>query len=136
MPSEGGRGEADDGGRVVRKATHGNGCAGLACAFVTSRNSFLRWIARSGDDGNPGVKSHSGLMPDALITLAHFAVSSVMCFANSAGVFGAIATAPSSERRFLIVGSLIAPLNSLLSVSMITGGVFLGTPKPTHAFAS
>ena len=79
---------------------------------------------------------HSGLMPEALITLAHFSASSAMCFANSAGVFGGIATAPSSARRFLIAGSPIATLNSLLSVSMMTAGVFFGTPKPIYALAS
>ena len=79
---------------------------------------------------------HSGLIPDALITLAHFSASSAMYFANSAGVFGAIATAPSSARRFLIVGSPIAALNSLLSVSMIAVGVFYGTPNPIQALAS
>src|SRR5262249_54803069 len=79
---------------------------------------------------------HSGLMPDALMTLAHFSASSAMCFANSAGVFGAMATAPSSARRFLIAGSAMAELNCLLSVSMIAAGVFFGTPKPIHALAS
>src|SRR5258707_1549126 len=76
---------------------------------------------------------HSGLMPEALITLAHFSASWAMCLANSAGEFGGIATAPSSARRFLIVGSPIAALNSLLSVSMMVPGVFFGTSKPSHA---
>ena len=75
-------------------------------------------------------------MPDALITLAHFSASPAMWLANSAGVFGGIATAPSSARRFLTAGSAIAALNCLLSVSMTAAGVFFGAPKPIQALAS
>src|SRR5262249_5688251 len=79
---------------------------------------------------------HSGLMPDALITLAHLAASSAIYLANSSGELCGIAIAPSSASRALIVASAIAALNASLSRSTIGTGVFFGTPKPIQAVAS
>src|SRR5262245_27791591 len=78
---------------------------------------------------------HSALMLAARITLPHFSVSSAMCLAKSAGEPGS-AVAPSSAIRALILGSARAALISLLSVSMILVGVFLGAPMPNQALAS
>src|SRR5262245_48453033 len=78
---------------------------------------------------------HSGLMFAARITLPHFSVSSAMCLAKSAGEPGS-AVAPSSAIRALILGSANAALISLLSLSTISVGVFLGAPMPNQALAS
>jgi hypothetical protein len=43
---------------------------------------------------------------------------------------------PRSARRALILGSAIAALISLLSLSMISTGVFLGAPTPVIVLAS
>jgi hypothetical protein len=64
-----------------------------------------------------------------LTTLAHFSVSSTKSFPNSAGVPPS-SVAPMSTSRARIAGSESAALNSLLSLSMISGGVFLGAPTP------
>src|SRR5947208_2993142 len=78
---------------------------------------------------------HCGLMPANLITLAHFSVSSAISFPNSAGDPGS-ATPPRSASRAFMLGSARAALISLLSVSMISAGVFLGAPRPITALAS
>src|SRR5262249_53346769 len=78
---------------------------------------------------------HSGFMPANLITLAHFSVSSAMSFPKSAGEPGSTVP-PRSARRALILGSSRAALTSLLSLSTILAGVFLGTPTPYHVVAS
>src|SRR5882724_4356627 len=78
---------------------------------------------------------HSGLMPANLITLPHFSVSSAMSFPKSAGE--PPSTVPSrSAIRALILGSARPALISLLSLSTISGGVFLGTPSPYTKLAS
>src|SRR5262245_17411405 len=82
-----------------------------------------------------GLPRQSGLMLAARITLAHFSVSSAISFPNSAGDPGS-ATPPRSARRAFILGSSRAALTSLLSVSMILAGVFLGAPIPYQKLAS
>src|SRR5262249_52739665 len=77
----------------------------------------------------------SALMPANLITLAHFSVSSAISFPNSAGDPGS-ATPPRSAGRAVILGSSRGALTSLLSVSMILAGVFLGAPIPYQKLAS
>src|SRR5215469_2879620 len=75
-------------------------------------------------------------MPANLITLAHFSVSSVISFPNSAGVIDIGAT-PKPTRRVLILGSAMTALISLLSFSMILVGVLGGTdPVPTARFVA
>src|SRR5215813_637021 len=78
---------------------------------------------------------HSGLMLAARTTLAHFSVSAAMSLAKSAGEPARIVP-PSSASRALIFGSATPAFNSLLSLSMISAGVFLGTPTPCQPLAS
>ena len=63
------------------------------------------------------------------ITLAHFSVSSAMSLPKSAGETGKH-RAPKSASRALILGSARPALISLLSLSTISAGVFLGAPTP------
>src|SRR5262249_47404481 len=72
---------------------------------------------------------HSGLMLAARITLAHFSVSSAMSFPKSAGE-PASAVPPRSARRAFRLGSARPRLTSLLSLSTISAGAFLGASKP------
>src|SRR5262249_8504635 len=88
-------------------------------------------IARYGT--YPGTQS--GLTPADLTTFAHFSVSSSMSLPKSAGEL-ASAVAPKSESFVLILGSTSAALISLLSLSMISTGVFLGAPTPRILLAS
>src|SRR5262249_10330897 len=76
-----------------------------------------------------GLPRQSGLMLAALITLLHFSVSSAISFPNSAGESASTAP-PRSARRALILGSARRALISLLSLLMISAGVFLGAPTP------
>src|SRR5215471_7430739 len=78
---------------------------------------------------------HSGLMLAVRMTLPHFSVSSAMCFPKSAGVPPRI-TPLNSWKRTLILGSARAALLSLLSLSIISVGVFLGAAMPIHALDS
>jgi hypothetical protein len=65
----------------------------------------------------------SGLIFAARITLPHFSVSSAMSFPKSAGE-PASTVLPWSESRALNLGSASAALISLLSLRMISAGVF------------
>src|SRR5207248_2779513 len=78
---------------------------------------------------------YSALAPENFTTLAHFSVSSAMNFPKSAGE-PEIAVAPNSEIRALILGSARAALISLLSLSTIPAGVFLGAPTPIQGLIS
>src|SRR5262245_47711368 len=82
-----------------------------------------------------GLPDHSALMLAARITLPHFSLSSAMNWPKSAGEPGS-AVAPSSAIRALILGSANAALISLLSLSTISVGMFLGAPMPNQALAS
>src|SRR6516165_3848290 len=82
-----------------------------------------------------GCLGHSALMLAARITLPHFSVSSAINFPKSVGVIG-IGEPPRSAILAFIVGSASPALISLLSVSMISAGVFLGAPRPNHPLAS
>ena len=78
---------------------------------------------------------YSGLIPDALMTLAHFAASSAMKAANSPAYWASSPGAEIGETRpDRRIGG--AALKALLRVSMIATGVLRGTPKPTQALAS
>jgi hypothetical protein len=79
--------------------------------------------------------NHSGLMPADLITLAYFSVSSAISFPKSAGE-PASTVPPRSASRALILGSARAALISLLSLSTISVGAFLGAPRPNTELAS
>src|SRR5262249_15421005 len=78
---------------------------------------------------------HSGLMLAARITFAHFSVSSARSFPKSAGE-SASTSPPMSASRAFILGSASAALISLLSLSTISVGVFLGAPRPYTELAS
>src|SRR5262249_10374179 len=67
----------------------------------------------------------SALMPTDLITLAHFSVSSAMSLPKSAGETTSGVTPKTASRAF-ILGSARPALISLLSLSTISAGVFLG----------
>src|SRR5262249_25967381 len=71
------------------------------------------------------------LAPENSITFAHFAVSSAMIFAKSAGE-PMIGGPPNSANRIWIVVSANAVLISRLSLSTIAAGVLLGAHKPFH----
>src|SRR5262249_38440101 len=77
----------------------------------------------------------SGLMLAARITLPHFSVSAARSRSNSAGE-PASTVPPRSTKRALILGSASAALISLLSLSTISAGVFLGAPMPNSEIAS
>src|SRR6516165_6710427 len=77
----------------------------------------------------PDRAGHSGLILAVRMTLAHFSVSSAMSFPKLAGVI-VMGTLPRSARRAFIPGSVRAALISLLSLSTISVGVFLGAPRP------
>src|SRR5262245_16016240 len=79
-------------------------------------------------------RHHSGLMPANLITLAHFSVSSAMSLPKSVG--DPRSTVPPNSSRALILRSTRPVLISLLSLSTISAGVFLGAPRPHTALAS
>src|SRR6516225_10579306 len=117
---------------------------------ASGRNSGHRWTSQKcllADISAPrfaerdlwntwsGLPDHSALRPANLITLPHFSISAAIWSPNSAGVkiFGVVAT---SASRALMVGFTSPALISRLSRSMISGGVPLGTPTPTHTLAS
>src|SRR6516162_244230 len=106
-------------------------CAGSKRSSVTERPRF-RGTKRYGIW--PGI-AYIGLMLAARITLPHFSVSSAMSLPKSAGEPGSTVP-PRSASRALILGSSRAALTSLLSLSTILAGVFLGTPTPYHVVAS
>src|SRR5262245_61920325 len=79
--------------------------------------------------------AHSGLMLAARISLAHFWVSSIKSFPNSAGDNG-MGTFPRPVMRSLTLGSDRPVLISRLSFSIISCGVPRGTATPFQVLAS
>src|SRR5262249_21913476 len=77
----------------------------------------------------------SGFAPENLTTLAHCSVSSAMSLLKSE-VEPANTVPPRSAIRALIRGSVRATLISLLSLSMILVGVFLGAATPNQPLDS
>src|ERR1700716_1943704 len=78
----------------------------------------------------PGeLQPQSGLMLAARITLAHLSVSSAMNVPKPLGVIG-MGSLPRSASRSFLPGSARAALISLLSLSAISTGVFVGAPRP------
>src|SRR6516165_6979733 len=92
------------------------------------RTGFMEYAPRAH-------RSHYGLMLAAKITLPHFMVSSAISLAKSAGE-PASTVPPRSASRDFILGSARAALISLLSLSAISVGVFLGAPMPYQPLAS
>src|ERR1022692_1642324 len=91
----------------------------------------LIFLANVSDAQDGPLLDHSALAPENLTTLAHFSVSSAMSLPKSVGEPGSTVP-PRSSSRPLILGSARAALISLLSFSMISAGVFFGTPTPNH----
>ena len=77
---------------------------------------------------------HSGLIFANLITLAHFSVSPTISLPKSVG--DPASTVPPNSSCALILRSARPALVSLLSLSTISAGVFLGAPRPYTALAS
>src|SRR5882757_651485 len=77
----------------------------------------------------------SGFAPENLTTLPHRSVSSARNLLKSLGE-PAITAPPRPANRVIIRGAERPALISLLSVSMISSGVFVGTPNPYHELAS
>src|SRR5262249_39065553 len=75
------------------------------------------------------VADHSALMLAARITLPPFGVSSARTFRKGGGGPERVAP-PMSTRRAFSLGSARAALISLLSLSTISAGVFLGAATP------
>src|SRR6516162_11590688 len=82
-----------------------------------------------------GFPNHSGLAPENLTTLPHFSISSVMSLPKAAGEPG-ITVPPTSASRALSLESAKPALISMLSLSTISLGVFLGAATPYQALAS
>src|SRR5712692_8712057 len=78
---------------------------------------------------NGELPDHTGLTLAARITLPHFSVSSAMSLPKWAGD-PASTVAPRSVRRALMLGSARPALMCLLSLSIISADVFLGTVTP------
>src|SRR5262252_5356034 len=76
-------------------------------------------------------KDHPGLMFAVRIILAHFSLSSTISLPKSAGEPERTAL-PNSARRPLKFASATIRLISLLSLSMISVGVFLGAHRPCN----
>src|SRR6266403_2132349 len=73
--------------------------------------------------------------PAALTTFSHFSVSATIILPKASG--GPISGSPPRSISFaLIAGSASTALISLFSFSMISLGVFFGTPMPNSALAS
>src|ERR1700722_11029595 len=81
------------------------------------------------------LRPHSGLMLAARITLAHFSVSATIRSSKAAGET-ASGVPPSSASCAFILGSATMALTAPLSLSMMSGGVLLGAPMPSHGLAS
>src|SRR6516165_5897883 len=96
------------------------------CQFNTTGCNDLCCLARL---------HHSAFTPENLTTLAHFAVSSTMSLAKSAGEPASVMPPRSASRAFKL-GSARQALISVLSLLTISVGVFLGAPRPNHALAS
>src|SRR5262245_5375987 len=82
-----------------------------------------------------GLPRQSALMLAARTTLPHFSVSSAMSLPKSAGETTSGVTPKTASRAF-ILGSARPALISLLSLSTMSTGVFLGMPTPYQLLAS
>src|SRR5262245_34364411 len=80
-------------------------------------------------------RGHSGFAPENLTTLPHLSISSATSFPKSAGAPG-MTVPPSSARRALTAASAKPAFISVLSLSIMWLGVFLGAAMPYHALAS
>src|SRR5262249_17597236 len=95
------------------------------CQFNTTGCNNLCCLART---------HHSAFTPENLTTLAHFAVSSTMSLAKSAGEPASVMPPRSASRAFKL-GSARQASISVLSLLTISVGVFLGAPTRNQALA-
>ena len=79
--------------------------------------------------------NHSIVTPANRTTFAHFSISATTNCPNSPGDIG-IGSAPRLANFATIPGSARAAPISLLSLSMISAGVFFGAPIPCQTSAS
>src|SRR5262249_51253927 len=115
------------------------------------REANSRWTVCTLSDGRSGLRStspngsygmstrggwsYSGLMPADLITLANFSVEIGTRLPEGGRRPGKPGAAHPGDRGFDF-GSVRPTLISLLSLSMISAGVFLGAPTPCQPLAS
>src|SRR5262249_38336484 len=78
---------------------------------------------------------HCALILPVRMPLAHFSVSATISFPNSAGD-PTSTMPPRSASRVFMAGSASAAMTSLLSLSTISSGVFLGAATPYKLLAS
>src|SRR5262247_636022 len=90
-------------------------------------------VRRTKDYGTS--RDHSGFAPENLTTLPHLSISSATSFPKSAGEPG-MTVPPSSARRALTAASAKPAFISVLSLSIMWLGVFLGAAMPYHTLAS
>src|SRR5262249_21648265 len=90
-------------------------------------------VKANGCSGYP--RDQSALAPENFTTLAHFCVSSEMKVPESADDRLRIMP-PSSVSLVFILGSARPALFSLLSLWMISAGVFFGAPPPYRVLPS
>src|SRR5262249_10850827 len=107
---------------------------GAAMSAFDPKRTLTSRKLRNGIYGKSGWP-YSGFMLAVRITSAHFSVLSAINLPKSVGE-PVSAVPPRSAIRAFILGSATAALISLLSVSMILAGVFLGAPMPDQALAS
>src|SRR5262245_44194586 len=104
--------------------------------FSETKSPPPGWGASDGRSARSAIDSHHcGLMLAARITFAHFSLSSTTSFPKSAGE-PRTTVPPRSASRASTLGSASAALISLLSLSTISAGVFLGAKRPNHPLAS
>src|SRR6266436_4824273 len=104
-------------------------------ALCQQRSLERRAPTRFADRALWNVGDQSGWMFAARTTLPHLSVSSAMSLPKSAGE-PTSGVPPKSASLALILGSARPALISLLSLSMISAGVFLGMPTPYQLLAS
>ena len=106
-----------------------NMCSGLS-GFGPQETRGSLGVSAERDYGTSadGAVPHCSLMFAARITLPHFSVSSAMCLPNSAGELGNTELLNSASRAFVLGSARIAVV-SLLSLSMISGDVFLAAAR-------
>src|SRR5215468_5472933 len=109
-------------------------CKAVSKALLMAASYALR-TERRNDTAKGTSGDHSTLILAVRMTFAHFSVSSAMSWPNSAGEPG-ITVLPTSASCALILGSAMATLISLLSLTTISGGVFFGAPTPKKLLAS
>src|SRR5262245_39954022 len=104
--------------------------------LLTQPSRGVGWRdSRSERQGGGESMGYCGLMPAALITLAHFAVSSAMSLPKSAGE-PASTIPPMSASRSMILAAVRPALVSLLRAFTIAAGVSFGAAIPNHELAS